>query len=64
MSQPDWSAYVIAYTRWIAYIIAYICRITYVIAYMCLCVISILHAFHVFTLMKLGKFLVIVHDAL
>ena len=35
ISQLDWSAYVIAYTRWIAYVIAYMCWTDYVITYMC-----------------------------
>ena len=43
MSQPDWSAYVITYTRWIAYVIAYTCWIVCVITYTRWCVIWFLH---------------------
>ena len=35
MSQPDWSAYVIAYTCWIACVIAYTCEVACIIAYTC-----------------------------
>ena len=43
MSQPDWSAYVITYTRWIACVITYTCEAAYVIAYTRWCVIWFLH---------------------
>ena len=51
MSQSDWFAYVIAYTRWIAYVIAYICWTAYVIACMRWCVIGFC--------ITLGKFLLV-----
>ena len=43
MPQPDWSAYVTAYTRWIACVIAYTCEAACVIAYTHWCVIWFLH---------------------
>ena len=49
MSQPDWSAYVIAYTCKAACVIAYTCEVVCVIAYTCWGVIS--------SCMTLGKFL-------
>ena len=46
MSAPDWTTYVIAYTR----------RTTYVIAYTRQCMIGISHAFYVFILWHLANF--------
>ena len=51
MSQPDWSAYVIAYTCEAACVIAYTCEAVCVIAYTCWGVIG--------SYMTLGKFLLV-----
>jgi len=51
MSQPDWSAYVIAYTCEAACVIAYTCEAACVIAYTCWGVIG--------SCMTLGKFLLV-----
>ena len=61
MSQPDWSAYVIAYTCEATCVIAYTCEAACVIAYTCeaVCVIAYTCWGVIGSCMTLGKFLLV-----